>query len=54
MRSTGGAEGDKNRADADLQRAILVAEADLYAQKIKVYGDAKAASLYAESFGRDP
>lgn len=54
LRSTGGAEGEKIRADADRQRDILVAEAYRDAQKIKGQGDAKAASLYAESFGRDP
>ena len=54
LRSTGGAEGEKIRADADRQREILVAEAYRDAQKIKGEGDAKAASLYAESFGRDP
>ena len=54
LRSTGGAEGEKIRADADRQRDILVAEAYRDAQKIKGEGDAKAASLYAESFGRDP
>jgi len=54
LRSTGAAEGEKIRADADRQRDILVAEAYRDAQKIKGEGDAKAASLYAESFGRDP
>ena len=54
LRSTGGAEGEKIRADADRQRDYLVAEAYRDAQKIKGEGDAKAASLYAESFGRDP
>ncbi len=54
LRSTGGAEGEKIRADADRQRDVLVAEAYRDAQKIKGQGDAKATSLYAESFGRDP
>ncbi|HEX2010775.1 MAG TPA: protease modulator HflC [Roseateles sp.] len=54
LRSTGGAEGEKIRADADRQREVIVAEAYRDAQKIKGEGDAKASALYAESFGRDP
>ena len=54
LRSTGGAEGEKIRADADRQRDILVAEAYRDAQKVKGEGDAKAGAIYAESFGRDP
>ncbi|RQO63195.1 protease modulator HflC [Paucibacter sp. KBW04] len=53
-RSTGGAEGEKIRADADRQREVIVAEAYRDAQKIKGEGDAKASAIYAESFGRDP
>jgi modulator of FtsH protease HflC len=54
LRSTGGAEGEKIRADADRQREIIVAEAYRDAQKIKGDGDAKASALYAEAFGKDP
>ena len=54
LRSTGGAEGEKIRADADRQRDVIVAEAYRDAQKIKGEGDAKASALYAEAFGRDP
>ena len=53
LRSMGGAEGEKIRADADRQREVLIAEAYRDAQKIKGEGDAKASALYAESFGRD-
>jgi membrane protease subunit HflC len=53
-RSTGSAEGEKIRADADKQREVIVAEAYRDAQKIKGEGDARAAALYAEAFGRDP
>ncbi len=53
LRSTGGAEGEKIRADADRQREVLIAEAYRDAQKVKGDGDAKAAALYAEAFGRD-
>ena len=54
LRSTGGAEGEKIRADADRQRDVIVAEAYRDAQKIKGEGDAKASALYAQAFGRDP
>ena len=54
LRSTGGAEGEKIRADADKQREIIVAEAYRDAQKVKGEGDAKASAIFAEAFGRDP
>ncbi len=54
LRSTGFAEGEKIRADADRQREITVANAYRDAQKFKGEGDAQAARLYAEAFGRDP
>jgi membrane protease subunit HflC len=54
LRSTGAAEGEKIRADADRQREVIVAEAYRDAQKVQGEGDAKASALFAESFGRDP
>ena len=54
LRSTGAAEGEKIRADADRQREVTVANAYRDAQKIKGEGDAQAAALFNESFGRDP
>jgi modulator of FtsH protease HflC len=54
LRSTGAAEGEKIRADADRQREVTIANAYREAQKIKGEGDAQAASIYAEGFGRDP
>jgi len=54
LRSTGAAEGEKIRADADRQREITIANAYRDAQKIKGEGDAEAARIYAEAFGRDP
>ena len=54
LRSTGTAEGEKIRADADRQREVIVAEAYRDAQKVKGEGDAKASALYAASFGKDP
>ena len=53
-RSTGAAEGEKIKADADRQREVIVAEAFRDAQKIKGEGDAKASAIYAEAFSRDP
>lgn len=54
LRSTGFAESEKIRADADRQREIIVAEAYRDAQKVKGEGDAKASTIYAEAFGKDP
>jgi membrane protease subunit HflC len=54
LRSQGGAEAEKIKADADRQREVIVAEAYRDAQKIKGEGDAKAASLYASAFGQNP
>lgn len=54
LRSTGAAEGEKIRADADRQREVTLANAYRDAQKVKGEGDAEAARLYADAFGRDP
>ena len=54
LRSTGAAEGEKIRADADRQREVIVANAYREAQKVKGEGDAKASAIYADAFGRDP
>ena len=54
LRSTGAAEGEKIRADADRQREVTVANAYRDAQKIKGEGDGQAASIYNDAFGRDP
>ena len=54
LRSTGAAEGEKIRADADRQREVTIANAYRDAQKVKGEGDAEASRAYAESFGKDP
>ncbi len=54
LRSTGFAEGEAIRADADRQREVIVAEAYRDAQRIKGQGDAQAAALFSDAFGRDP
>ena len=53
LRSTGFAEGEKIRADADRQREVTVSNAYRDAQKVKGEGDAQAAAAYADAFGRD-
>lgn len=54
LRSTGSAEAETIRADADRQREVILAEAYRDAQKIKGEGDAEASAQYAAAFGRDP
>ena len=54
LRSTGAAEGEKIRADADRQREVILANAYRDAQKVKGEGDARAAQSFSEAFGRDP
>ena len=53
LRSTGSAEGEKIKADADRQKQVIVAEAYRDAQRIKGEGDAQAARIYAEAYGRN-
>jgi membrane protease subunit HflC len=54
QRSTGAAEGEKIRADADRQREVILAEAYRDAQKLKGEGDAKASAAYAGAFSSNP
>lgn len=54
LRSEGAAEAEKIRADADRQREVIIAAAYRDAQKLKGEGDARAAAIYAEAFGRSP
>jgi membrane protease subunit HflC len=54
LRSTGQAEGEKIRADADKQREVILAEAYRDAQTTKGEGDGQAAAIFAKAFGRDP
>ena len=54
LRSTGGADGEKIRADADRQREVILAEAYRDAQRIKGDGDGQAARIYSGAFGKDP
>ncbi len=54
LRSTGSAESEQIRADADRQRTVILAEAFRDAEKKKGEGDAKASAIYAEAFGKNP
>jgi membrane protease subunit HflC len=54
LRSTGAAESEKIRADADRQRTVILAEAYRDAESIRGDGDAKASQIYAEAFGQNP
>ena len=54
LRSTGAAEGEQIRADADRQREVTVANAYRDAEKVRGEGDAEATRIYGEAFGKDP
>ncbi len=54
LRSTGAAESEKIRAEADRERQIIVADAYREAQAIKGKGDAEAAAVYAKAYSVDP
>lgn len=53
LRSTGAAEAEKIRADADRQHEVILAEAYSEAQKIMGDGDAQATAIYADAFQKD-
>ncbi|OJW85726.1 protease modulator HflC [Thiobacillus sp. 65-1402] len=53
LRSTGAAEAEKIKADADKQKDVIVAEAYRDAQRVKGEGDAKAAAVYAAAYGKN-
>lgn len=50
LRSTGAAESEKIRADADRQREVIIAQAYRDAQRIKGEGDAKATAIHARAY----
>ncbi|WP_035052481.1 protease modulator HflC [Andreprevotia chitinilytica] len=54
LRAEGSAEEDRIKADAERQRAVILADAYNIAQQQKGEGDAKAAAIYAEAYGRNP
>jgi len=50
LRSTGAAESEKIRADADRQREVIIAQAYREAQRIKGEGDGKATAIYSRAY----
>jgi membrane protease subunit HflC len=54
QRSTGAAEAERIRADADRQREVILAEAYRDAQRLRGEGDARAAGVYAVAFQQNP
>lgn len=54
LRSTGAAESEKIRADADRQRTVILAEAYRDAESIRGDGDAKATQIYSQAFNQNP
>jgi len=54
LRSTGYAESEKIRADADKQSTVILAEAYRDSEKLRGDGDAKASRIYAQAFGQNP
>lgn len=54
LRSEGSAASEKIRADADKQREVIIAEAYREAQTAKGEGDAIAAAIYNQSYGKNP
>ena len=54
LRSTGAAEAEKIRADADRQREVILAEAFRDSQRTRGEGDAKSANIYAGAFSQNP
>ncbi len=54
LRSTGSAEAEKIKADADRQRQVIIANAYRDAQTLKGEGDAKASTIYATAYSKNP
>jgi len=50
LRSTGAADSEKIRADADRQREVIIAQAYREAQRIKGEGDGKATAIYSRAY----
>ena len=54
LRSEGNEIAREKRAEADAERVIILANAYKEAQQLRGEGDAQAASIYAESFSKNP
>jgi membrane protease subunit HflC len=53
LRARGAEAAERITANADRQRAIILAEAQQKAQELKGQGDAEATGIYADAFNRD-
>jgi len=54
LRSQGIEASETIRANAERERQVILANAERDAQKLRGEGDAEAASIYAQAYGRDP
>jgi len=54
LRAEGSAISEQTRAEADRQRTEILANAYRDAEKVKGAGDAAAADIYSQAFGRNP
>jgi membrane protease subunit HflC len=54
LRSTGAAESERIRAEADKQREVIIAQAYREAQRVKGEGDARSAAIYARAYEQNP
>jgi modulator of FtsH protease HflC len=53
LRSTGSADGERIKADADKQAQVILAEAYKKAQEMQGNGDAKSAAIYSAAYGQN-
>ena len=53
-RATGRAAAEEQRATADRERTVILADAYRDGQKIRGGGDARAAEIYANAYNKDP
>jgi membrane protease subunit HflC len=53
FRSRGAEAAERIRADADRQRTVIVAEAYRDSEQTRGEGDARAADIYAQAFGKN-
>lgn len=53
-RAEGQERAEKIRAEADKQNQVILANAERDAARIRGEGDAKAAAIFAQAYGRDP
>ncbi len=54
LRAEGSAVSEQTRAEADRQRTEILANAYRDAEKVKGEGDATAADIYSQAYGRNP